>query len=272
MQVSWKWISGIVCVLLFCTAVGCMSFTTTKSSNSNPSQGSSGESGGGSGGSGGGSGGSSSGSYPQNTYFSFDCKGEWKDTTISGSPPWNHHGKFTVIGNVPFPILYDYNLLGYGMYPDVNAGRSDRSNPLHIQGESQECEGPANDCKPCHFVFDGEIYAGGVMVFNQSAGPGRRWIVSFSPMPGGENGIWHTNSIQQTEGGCPITDIEQYGPLDIILPAHACFTANRGSESGNSFTFSDGSGFAVEPHLDPDNTEFSKLEPHVVFHIGRAPS
>jgi len=259
-RVLWYGIAAVSMIIILLLVAGCTSDTTRNSQN-----------GGGSGGGlGGGSGGSSSGSYPQNIYFSFDCQGEWKSAT---DPAWkNHHGTFTVTGNVPFPIPYDYNNpIGYALYTDANAGRSDRSNPLHITGESQECWGTPDDCKLCHFIFDGDIYGGGLMVYNQSA-PGRHWVVNFARMPGGENGIWHTNSIQQTEGGCPATDIEKVGPFEIVESSYACFNANVGPESGTSFDFSDGSGFVVSPHVDPGDYTFTSLDPRVVFHIGRAPS
>jgi hypothetical protein len=267
MKVSLKWITCIVCVLLLCTAAGCTNFATTKSSNSNPSQSSSGGSGGGNEGSGGGSGGSSSGSYPQNSYFTFDCKGEWKSSTDAARK--THNGKFTVTGNVPFPISYDYNLIGYGLYTDVNAGRSDRSNPLRIKGESQECWGTPDDCKLCHFVFDGEIYAGGVMVYNRSESSGRHWTVYFARMPGGENGIWHTYSLQQTGSDCPATEIEKVGPFEIVESSYACFSTKDGAAP---FDFSDGSGFVVSPHIDPGDFTFTSLDPRVVFHLGKTPS
>ncbi|MDD1683479.1 MAG: hypothetical protein LUO98_06560 [Methanoregula sp.] len=271
MKVSWKWITGIVCVLLLCTAAGCTNFAATKSSNSNPSQGSSGGSGGGSGGSGGGSGGSSSGSYPQNSYFTFNCKGEWKSSTAL---PWkDHHGKFTVTGNVPFPIPYDYNNPArYALYTATDTAGSGLSTPLQVQGESYYCSGTPDDCKPCHFIFDGDIFAGGVMVFNGSADTSRKWTVVFTRMPGGENGIWHTRSIQQTGNGCNVKDVEAVGPLEVILPTYACFTKDAGRESGTPFSFSDGSGFVVSPHVDPGDFTLTSLDPRVVFHLGRAPS
>lgn len=263
-------IAGIVFVILFCIAAGCTGFSMTKNQNAGSMQNSDGGSDGSS--SGNAKGSSSTGSYPQNSYFTFDCKGEWKDSTISGQPPWNHHGSFIVTGNVPFPITYDYNVVGFGLYTATDAAGSGMSNALHIQGESQECVGAASDCKPCHFIFDGEIYAGGLMVYNRSADSSRRWTVVFTRMPGGENGIWHTTSFRQTEGGCPITDVEQVGPLDIVGPADACFTKDMKDESGTPFSFSDSSGFVVSPSIDPLNVEFSKMEPNVVFHLGKAPS
>jgi hypothetical protein len=64
------------------------------------------DSGGGTGGGYGGRSTAGSGSYPQNYYFTFDCAGEWKSYT---DPVWeNHHGSFTLTGNVPFPITYDF--------------------------------------------------------------------------------------------------------------------------------------------------------------------
>ena len=258
----------IAIVILFCLAAGCTGTAAKKSAGSGslPVSSRGGDSGGGSGG-----GAGNSGDFPKQTYLAVDCAGAWKDTTIHGEAPWNHHGNFHVTGNVPFSIEYDYNLMGFGLYPDVNAGRSDRSNPLRIRGESWECVGAAGDCQQCHYVFDGEIYAGGTLIYNRSADSSRRWTATLTRMPGGE-GIWHTISATQTEGACPTTDLGEFVPTEITLPADACFTANRGTESGNGFSFSDGSAFDVDPRLDPDNTEFSTLTPHVTFHMGRAPS
>ena len=90
----------------------------------------------------------------------------------------------------------------YARYTATDTTGSGMSSPLQVRGESSSCSGTPDDCKPCHFVFDGDIYAGGMMVFNGSAGADQRWIVVFTRMPGGENGIWHTRSITQTESGC----------------------------------------------------------------------
>jgi len=277
MQVSGKMITGIFFVLLFCTAAGCTSFTKTKPSDLNTPPGSSGGGsgggpGGGGGGSGGGSGGSSSGSYPQNTYFSFDCKGEYKASGMFGEPPWNRHGKFTLTGNMPFPIPYDYNnMAGYALYTATDAKGAGMSSPLHLNAELQGCYGTADDCQPCHFIFDGDIYAGGSMVFNQKAGPERRWTVVFMQQAG-EEGIWHINSFTQTEGGCPLTWDKDKNPVELVMPALSCYPATRGADSGVPFTFSDGSGFVVSPTIEPHDIVFTSLDPRVVFHIGRAPS
>lgn len=258
-------IAGIAFVVVFCALAGCTGFAGSKSAGSDGLQNSGVGSGGGSGGTG------SPGSYPQNSYFTFDCRGDWKDTSIHGEAPWNHHGTFTVSGDVSFPITYDYHETGFALYTATDARGSDMSSPLRINGESWECVGAASDCKPCHYVFEGEIYAGGLMVYNKSADSSRRWTVFFSRMPGGE-GIWHTNSIRQTEGSCPVTDIEQVGPVEITLPAVACFTRDERTGSGTPFSFSDGSGFTVSPHIEPGDYLFTSLNPRVVFHLGKAPS
>ena len=264
LQVSGKWIAGIVFVLLFCMAAGCMG--SGGSTNPGP-----GLSPGNSGGSGGGSS-NSPGNFPQNSYFTFDCKGDWKSST---DLPWkNHHGSFTVTGNVPFPITYDYQVTGIGLYTATDTAGTGMSSPLQVQGESSYCSGTPDDCKPCHFVLEGDIYAGGMMVYNRSADSSRKWTVVFSRMPGGE-GIWHIRSVKQTEGGCDVTGagaVEAVGPVEVIMPTYACFTKDEGSESGTPFSFSDGSGFVVSPHIDPSNTEFTSLDPRVVFHLGKAPS
>jgi len=44
--------------------------------------------------------------YPQNSYFTFDCEGDWKLYTNMG---WkNHHGSFILTGDVSLPIVYDF--------------------------------------------------------------------------------------------------------------------------------------------------------------------
>lgn len=264
MQVSGKWIAGIVSVLLFCMAAGCMGSGGSTNPGPGPSPGNSGGSGGGSS--------NSPGNFPQNSYFTFDCKGDWKSST---DLPWkNHHGSFTVTGHVPFPITYDYQVTGIGLYTATDTAGTGMSSPLQVQGESSYCSGTPDDCKPCHFAFEGDIYTGGMMVFNRSADSSRKWTVVFSRMPGGE-GIWHTRSVKQTEGGCEVTGagaVEAVGPVEVIMPTYACFTKDEGSESGTPFSFSDGSGFVVSPHIDPSNTEFTSLDPRVVFHLGKPPS
>ena len=258
---------GIVLVLLFCTAAGCTGIATKKSQIADSAQ----DSEGGTGGGYGGGNTAGSGSYPQNSYFTFDCAGEWKSST---DPVWkNHHGSFTLTGNVPFPITYDFNNPArYALYTSTDTSGSGMSSPLQVKGESSYCSGTPDDCKPCHFVFNGDIYAGGMMVYNGSAGSDQRWIVVFTQMPGGENGVWHTRSLTQTENGCEVTDIDAVGPLEVILPAYGCFTKDAGVQSGTPFAFSEGSGFVVLPHVDPGNTEFTSLDPRVVFHLGKAPS
>lgn len=253
-------------MLLLCILAGCTESGGTKAPGSGISADASrgpGE------GNGGGTGGGRSGSFPQNSYFTFDCKGDWKSST---DPDWrNHHGSFTVTGNVPFPITYDYQVTGIGLYTATDTAGSGMSSPVQVKGESSYCSGTPDDCKPCHFVFDGDIYAGGMMVYNRSADSPRKWTVIFTRMPGGE-GIWHTRSVRQTGGDCDVTDVEAVGPVEVIMPAYACFTKDEGSASGTPFSFSDGSGFVVSPHVDPGNTEFTSLDPRVVFHLGKAPS
>ena len=211
-----------------------------------------------------------SGSYPQNSYFAFDCPGKRKSST---GPGWkNHHGSFTLTGNVPFPVTYDFNNPArYALCTATDTSGPGMSSPLQVRGESSSCSGIPIDCKPCHFVFDGDIYAGGMMVYNGSAGSKQRWTVVFTRMPGGENGIWHTMSLTQTERGCEVTDIEAVGPIEVILPADGCFTNDAGTKNGTPFAFFDGSGFVVSPHVDNGNTEFTCLDPRVVFHPGKAP-
>jgi hypothetical protein len=255
---SGKWIAGFVFVLLFCIGAGC----------TNLQAGTSPQAGEGSGGNGGGSGSGNPAagavSYPANTYFTMDCKGVYKVMGPQGDAPWNQHGSFTLTGNVPFPITYDYqNPMGYALYNSVNPSGS---SPLTIHAETEGCYGSKDDCKPCHFIYDG-----GMMVYNRTADPGP-WSVTFMQMPGGE-GTWHTISLTQTDGDCPLTIDQAITPGGLIMPASSCYTDSQGGSLGTPFTFSDGNQFAISPHPGPDNVVFTgSFKPTATFHIGTAPS
>ena len=256
-KVSGIWIAGIVFVLLFCVVAGCTNPATSTSS----------QAGGGSGGNGGGSGGGTAAagavSYPPNTYFTLDCKGEWQDTSISP----DHFGSFTLTGNVTIHITYDYeNPTGYEVYSAVTLGTNI---PLTIHAESEGCWEGGTDCKHCHFIYDGQLFAGAQMAYNRTNDPGP-WTVAFMQMPGGE-GIWHTVSFTQTDANCPITIDQTFTPQEAVGPASSCFTLKQGGSFGQPFSFSDGSEFEVSPHQDSD-VVFTSLKPTATFHIGRAPS
>jgi hypothetical protein len=92
----------------------------------------------------------------------------------------------------------------YALYTSTDTSGTGMSSPLQVSGESFCCSGTPDDCKPCHFVFDGAIYDGGMIVYNGSAGADQRWTVVFTWMPGGENGVWHTRSVTQTQSGCEL--------------------------------------------------------------------
>lgn len=262
MKLSGKLIAGIVFVLLFCIVAGCTNFATSTTSQSG------GGSGGGNGGSGGGTAAAGAVSYPPNTYFTLDCKGEYKEKGQEGGAPWNQHGSFTLTGNVPFPITYDYeNPTGYAGYSAVPLGTNI---PLTIHAESEGCYGNKDDCKPCHFIYDGQIFASGLMAYNRTNDPGP-WTVIFLQMPGGE-GFWHTVSLTQTDGDCPLTIDQAITPGGLVDPASSCYTDSQGGSLGTPFTFSDGNEFEVSPYQDPDNVVFTSFKPTATFHIGRAPS
>ena len=208
------------------------------------------------------SGGASSGSYPMDTYFAFDCNGAYKETGEQGGPPWNHHTSFSMKGNVPFPVSYDPHVARIALYTAV----PDMNNPLHISAERTGCWGPKDDCKPCHFLFEGDILAGGMMSYDQSAGT-VPWTVIFSGLAGA-GGVWQTQSIHQTVDGCPVTE----DPVNFIEPAYACYEREDGAKTATPFSFSDGSPVDISPYLKPGNVEFTSFNNRVTFHIGRAPS
>jgi hypothetical protein len=110
-----------------------------------------------------------------------------------------------------------------------------------------------------------------MMVYNRSADSSRKWIVVFTGMPGSE-GIRHIRSVRQTDSSCDVADVEAVGRVEVIMPTYGCFTDDEGSASGTPFSFSDGSGFVISPLIDPSNTEFTSLNPRVIFHLGKAPS
>lgn len=249
------------CVIALLLAAECTTNTSSSTGGGNGNNG---------GGSGGGNAAAGAVSYPPNTYFTLDCQGEYKVMGPQGDAPWNQHGSFTLTGNVPFPITSDYNnQMGYALYNAVPLGTNI---PLTIHAESEGCYGSKDDCKPCHFVYDGQIFASGMMVYNRSADPGP-WSVTFLQMPGGEGGFWHTVSLTQTDGDCPVTIDQAVTPGGLIDPASSCYTDSQGGNLGTPFSFSDGNEFEVSPHPAPTDVVFtSTFKPTATFHIGRAPS
>jgi hypothetical protein len=123
----------------------------------------------------------------------------------------------------------------------------------------------ASACKPCHFIYDGDIFAAAMVVFNQSAGSERECVVSFMNVAG-------ANSFPQTGNGCPETYDKDNNPIEMIGPSPSCYTVNEGKNSWTPFTFSNVSGFVVSPHVKPYNTEFTRFDPKITSHIGKAPS
>jgi hypothetical protein len=250
-----------VCMLVILLAVtGCTSVTSQNPQN------------------GGGAGVSSTGGYLQNTYFAYDCTAEYKATGQWGEAPYNNHGKFTLTGNIPFPLDYDYNNpTGYALYTDQYGGNSDKGNLVYIKSEWYECkklDDKETSCtQHCHYLWDGTFYVGGTMVYNTSAESGRRWTVAFSETSkGDESDPFHTNSIQQTDSSCPDTDYESMPPADLWEPEDVCFNKGTNWDRMTPFTFSDSSAFKISPHLDADNYVFTSLDPGVTFYIGKAPS
>jgi hypothetical protein len=211
-----------------------------------------------------GSGGNGGGNYPRDVYFAADCSGQWKGIP---STPYDYQGSFTLTGNVPVPIPYDYDTpAGYAGYV------SDKYGVLHIQAESQGCYGPKDTCKICHYIYDGEIASTANIVYNRSAGPGQLWTVWLSDTMIG-SGIWHTISYQQTDSSCPESLDESSGPILLIGPAtEGCFNAGKGFGARSPFTFADGSAITVSSHSTYNSIEYTHLDPRWVFHIGRAPT
>jgi hypothetical protein len=204
------------------------------------------------------------GDYPRDVYFTVDCTGQWKG--IPGNPH-DYQGTFTLTGNVPVPITYDYDTpAGYAGYG------SDKYGVLHIRAESQGCYGPKDTCKICHYVYDGEVASTANIVYNRSAGTERLWTVWLeNTMMGSET--WHTISYKQTDSNCPESLDESSGPIRLIGPAtEGCFNAGKGFGARSPFTFSDGSAFTISSHSTYSSIEYTHLDPRWAFHIGRAPS
>jgi hypothetical protein len=205
-------------------------------------------------------------SYPPDTYFAIDCKGEYKVKGQEGDAPWNQHGSFTLNGNVPIPIIAaDYEIpTGHAAYVPLYG----KDNPLTIHAEKEGCYGSRDDCRPCHFTYDGQIFGTGLMAYNRSNDP-EPWAFFFMATAGSEGIDLHTVSFTQTDAGCPLPLDQNLTLKELIDPTVSCFSRAGGI---TPFSFSDGTEFEVSPHQDPYNVVFTSLKPMATFHIGKAPS
>jgi hypothetical protein len=256
-------------VIVLVMAGGCAN--PTKSSDiSSQSSGLSSQSGG-SGGIGSGGGGSSAVRFPQ-CYFTFECNAEYNDRQEA---PYTKYHKFTVTGFIPFQESdLDYLDLGLAMFPS-QPYPSGWNTPMHIHAEEWGCYDNygSSECNRCHFIFDGDIYASGWIIFDQNAGSGRLWTANIFRGRGDPRkeagGDWHTNSFKQTESSCLETEDQELQKAHTLDLVDNCFSDIH--DPATPFSFATGSGFMI-PHLPPTSHDFTRLETNVVFTIGRAPS
>ena len=251
-------ILGIVLVVIFCAVAGCFGSLPVKPSEAGGSSsgGSSGESGGGSGGgNGGGSGGGSGSSgYPQYGYFTFDCKGSWTESD-------DHHGTFSMTGNMPFTLDYPWdNDMGAALY-NSDTGYNNEYTPLRVKSEVWDGGLTTEaDSQPCHFTWEGDVGASGYMNYQKG-----KWTVNFMVVPlGTEN--YRTISSKQDSPDCPATyNSPDFVHTDLYVPEYDCII----SKEPVPFDFSTGSGFDLPPHKPGKSWE--KFSSHVSFSRGRAP-
>jgi hypothetical protein len=213
----------------------------------------------------------------QTVYFSVDCNGQWRSSGNFADPE-DYHGSFTAAGTILFPMTYDYHGMKEALYVSRDMGKADGSNPLHVTAESYGCyHDGSEDCVPCHFVFDGDVYVSGNMVYNGSEGPDRLWTVQFMEAMG-PDGLLHVNSLRQTEPGCPVVknnpSYEESMPFLLTDPVSACYqSAIMNYWTGRApFTFADGSPVVVSPAYEPgDDRTITSLNQGITFHTGAVP-
>jgi hypothetical protein len=269
----------VMVVLLSVASAGCMGSGSGNTGSQGPA------SDGGNGGSvpGGrnsGSGGTlwSSDNFPDYVFFTFNCRGSWKVPTSS---PEYEEGTFTVTGNVPFRIPYYWdNPAGVAVY--VQDQSSGYYPPLYVNSEYSTCrrEPDGNDCKPCHFIYTGKIYATGSMLYNASGGPGRKWVAAFHTVlpknPSSPSSLADTLSITQTEAGCPAAYAEEVeSDPSYLMTENAqlyCFSNMIDPVMSNSidtpFTFTEGSTIDVHTPVTDDSLVMTDYDPSVSFHLG----
>ena len=213
---------------------------------------------------------SSPGSYHQETYFAVDCSGTWH--AVYGSDWRKVHGSFTLTGNIPFLMEYDYHTMTDALYTDTNAGHLDTGNVMHLQSEYSEIvsDGHGN-LLPCHFTYDGYQYADAGMEYNTSGDSPSRWTATFSHVSA--NKPLPPETVKQTEPSCPVTEYTDPVPTELTGPAESCYSNGNYEMDNSPFSFSDNAEFPVIDTVDTsDYYTFDKLDPTATFHLGRAPS
>ena len=211
----------------------------------------------------------SPGSFSQQTYFSIDCSGTWH---ANYGNDWSKiHGSFTLEGNIPVLMDYDYHTISPALYTDTNAGNLNKGNLMHLRSEFSEVVDKDGTFIPCHFTYDGYQWAGGSMEYNTSGDSSRRWTAMFDETS--KDISLPPEKVEQTDPSCPITDYAKNPPTELTQPADACYTAEGRQAVGSPFSFSDSSTFPVIDTITySDSYTFDKLDPTATFHMGRAPS